>query len=240
MLKDAAETTVNNSAEAAEAIAFFDLDVGKQGRHQSSGHGGASVKWVPVKNWRFRKQLFSRFDKGIQFDVIGFQSAKSEVVADFVARHLPGNRVLDAFTGIGGSTIGFAKAGKQVVSIEIVEERSRMAAHNAAIYGVDRRIRFEVGDTVQLWRRFDFDAAYFDPPWGGLGYEWMKSLRFGSFMPNVIPLIKAVLAQGKHVAVTLPLNFDLNDLKQIPWPAKLYYGDQYKRPYCIHCFWLVE
>lgn len=223
-------------------VVFFDPDARAHGRNDCACRHGQmpEISRVPVKYWRFRRQLFSRFELGIQFDVTGFQAAKSEPVADFVAKHLPGNRVFDAFTGIGGSALGFARAGKRVVSIEIVGERSRMAAHNAKVYGLEDQIRFVTGNTLELWKHFAFDAAYFDPAWGGLGYEKFKSLTFSSLTPNVLPLLKAIAAQGKHMALTVPLNFDLNELKQIPREVQLYYNDQYRRPYCVHCVWLGQ
>jgi trimethylguanosine synthase len=205
-----------------------------------------------ITGWKHRSKLFSRFNRGIQFDKAGFESAKSEAVANFVAKHLPGKIVLDAFTGIGGSVIGFARAGKKIVSIEIVAKRSEMAQHNAAIYGVAKRINFVIGDTMKLWNKFDFDSAYFDPPWGGVGYEKRGPFKFTSFKPNVLPTIKTLIAHGKNVAITLPLNFDLNELKRVPKDPRvyfmervpkdhrLYFNDQYGEPYCIHCIWLAK
>lgn len=190
-----------------------------------------------IKYWRYRNQLFHKFDKGIRFDKEGFESSKSEAVANFIARHLPGEVVYDAFTGIGSSAIAFAREGKRVVSVEINSERSKMAAHNAAIYDVDGLIEFVVGDSMELWKQFDFDAAYFDPPWGGVGYEKWKSLDYSSLKLNILPLIKMLIARGKNVAVTVPLNFDLNELKKINRHVHIYYNNQYGKPYCMHCIW---
>jgi trimethylguanosine synthase len=193
-----------------------------------------------MKGWRYRYELFEKFDEGVRFDDEGFEASKAEAVAIFVAKHLPGKIVLDAFSGIGGSAIGFARAGKRVISIEKSGARSQMAQHNAAVYNVAKRIRFVVGDTMKLWRRFDFDAAYFDPPWGGVNYEKHKSLRFSSFKPNVLPLIKTLINSGKSVGTTLPLNFDLNELYKIHRNLRIYFNEQYGKPYCIHCIWRTD
>lgn len=193
-----------------------------------------------IKGWRYRYQLFSRFDNGIQFDKEGFESSKSESVALFIARHLPGKTVLDAFTGLGGCAIAFAREGKHVISVEINDERSRMAQNNAVIYGVESQIKFVVGDLIKIWRRFDFDAAYFDPSWGGVGYENLTSLNFSSFRPNVLYLIKKLIDLRKNVAITLPLNFDLNELKRIKKGTHLHFNEQYGKPYCIHCIWVTD
>jgi trimethylguanosine synthase len=192
------------------------------------------------RNWKRRFELFTRFDRGIRFDKEGFEISKTETVADFLAARLPGKVVLDAFTGLGGSAIAFARHGKRVISIEANRGRSQMAARNAAVYGVQRRIRFVVGDSLKLWRRFRFDTAYFDPPWAASRREQRKGLRFASFKPNVRPLIRTLLGAGKTCAVTVPQNFDLNELRAIRRHVELYFLHQYGRPYCIHCIWRAD
>jgi trimethylguanosine synthase len=189
------------------------------------------------RNWKRRFELFARFDRGIRFDKEGFEISKTEVVADFLAARLPGKVVLDAFTGLGGSAIAFARHGKRVISIDAKRARSKMAAHNAALYGMQRRIRFVVGDSLKLWRKFRFDTAYFDPPWAASRREQQKGLRFASFKPNVAPLIRKLLSRGKNCAATVPMNFDLNELRGIRRDVELYFLRQYGKPYCIHCIW---
>lgn len=46
-------------------------------------------------------------------------------------------------------------------------ERIKLARENAAIYGVDRRIDFRVGDSYQILAEIKADAVVTSPPWEG-------------------------------------------------------------------------
>ena len=48
----------------------------------------------------------------------GLFSTKPEGIALQIARNTPGTVVLDAFCGVGGSAIAFARAGKRVVAVD--------------------------------------------------------------------------------------------------------------------------
>lgn len=45
-----------------------------------------------------------------------------------------------------------------------------MAKHNAAIYGVEDRIEFIVGDYIKLVDTLQADTVFLSPPWGGPEY----------------------------------------------------------------------
>lgn len=54
------------------------------------------------------------------------------------------------------------------------------ARHNAAIYGVEERISFIVGDAMEVLQRLaaeqkagkqSIDVVFLSPPWGGPGYR---------------------------------------------------------------------
>jgi len=89
------------------------------------------------------------------------------LAAEFCARATsPGKRVVDACCGSGGNALGFARAGCEVVAIDVDSERLAEAAHNAALYGVAGRIRFVHGDALALLPGLSGDLLFFDPPWG--------------------------------------------------------------------------
>lgn len=46
-----------------------------------------------------------------------------------------------------------------------------MAKHNAAVYGVQDRIEFIVGDFVALADTLKADVVFLSPPWGGPQYS---------------------------------------------------------------------
>lgn len=53
---------------------------------------------------------------------------------------------MDGFTGVGGSAIAFARAGKLVTTIETNHDRVEMARNNAEVYGAGDKIKFIEGD----------------------------------------------------------------------------------------------
>ena len=57
-----------------------------------------------------------------------------------------------------------------VIAIDICEEKIRSARHNAAVYGVEDRIEFIVGDYLKLAPTLKADVVFLSPPWGGPNY----------------------------------------------------------------------
>jgi trimethylguanosine synthase len=109
---------------------------------------------VGDKYWSQRRRLFTRFDEGIQLDPESWFSVTPEAIANHIAAHLVGNRrvdvdseennkkmiVLDPFGGCGGNSIAFARRDEVelVISVDVDQEKLKMAAANAAIYGVPK------------------------------------------------------------------------------------------------------
>lgn len=165
--------------------------------------------------WSRRFELFSKFDEGIQLDREGLYSVKPEKEAVDIGTNLKGLVVLDAFAGVGGSAIGLARSGKEVISVDNNSLRLKMAQNNARIYKVDSQIRFIHGDVFDVLREEAFDSVYLDPPWKGpdyIGNEWFT---LNDFAPNGNDLLNAAFEKVSHVAITLPTNFDFRELAHI-------------------------
>ena len=159
-----------------------------------------------------RRDLFSLFDDGIQVDREGLHSVKFEMAALDIGEHLPGNRVLDAFCGVGGVSIGLARAGKQVIAVDNNESRLEMARNNARVYGVANRITFLRGDAQQVLTNSTVDAVYLDPPWGGARYIGKTWFRLSDFAAEGVQVFHAALQRPIYVALSLPMNFDFREL----------------------------
>lgn len=56
-----------------------------------------------------RKRYFSLYDKGCLLDEEGWYSVTPERVADQIAERCRCDTILDAFCGVGGNAIAFAK-----------------------------------------------------------------------------------------------------------------------------------
>src|SRR4029079_8099373 len=110
--------------------------------------------------------------------------------------------------GAGGNAIGFARAGCKVTAIESDALRLRMARHNAALYGVERRIAFVHGDARELVPSLQADLLFVDPPWGR-GYDKTR-LSLAD-----LPLLEALIAERRHFArlwAKVPPSFDASEI----------------------------
>jgi SAM-dependent methyltransferase len=117
----------------------------------------------------------------------GRYSLTPEALAMSLAAQVSGQRVVDACAGSGGNALAFARAGCDVVAIELDAARLAEAAHNAAVYGVSQRIRFVQGDARTLLGQFSADLLFIDPPWGE-SYDKRATTR------EDFPLLEALLA----------------------------------------------
>lgn len=163
--------------------------------------------------WDRRHSLFSKFDEGVQIDAEGLYSVKPEAIALEIGQRMPGDIVLDAFCGVGGSAIGFARAGKKVIAVETNGQRLGYAKANAVLYGVADQITFIQGDAVKVMANCQCDAVYLDPPWGGPEYTKLEWFPLAGFCPNGRLLLDMALRKTPHVAFTFPVNFDLRELR---------------------------
>ncbi|KAI6182698.1 Exocyst complex component 4 [Aphelenchoides bicaudatus] len=145
------------------------------------------------KYWHQRFRLFSKLNDGILMDREGWFSVTPERVAKHIASRMvtrQGMVILDAFTGVGGNAIQFARQGAFVYAIDLDPVKIRCARRNAEIYGVLDRITFICGDFFKVAKSFlgsrklpadsvpnpdeslyGIDAIFLSPPWGGPAYE---------------------------------------------------------------------
>jgi trimethylguanosine synthase len=107
-------------------------------------------------------------------DYDGWFSVTPEKIAIHIANRMKCDTIIDAFCGVGGNAIQFAKTCKRVIAIDIDPIRLDCARHNAAIYGVDDKIEFILGDFTVLKDTLKADAVFLSPPWGGPSYLYQK------------------------------------------------------------------
>ena len=139
------------------------------------------------KYYHQRYDYFSRFDEGIQIDHEGWYSVTPEIIADHIAKEAHAiaftNKkdasaktvILDAFCGVGGNTIQFARYFDEVIAVDLDEGRLEMARHNASIYGLADKIKFVHGDVFKVLpdlvdEKGTVDLVFMSPPWGGPDY----------------------------------------------------------------------
>jgi trimethylguanosine synthase len=120
---------------------------------------------VADKYWAQRKRLFSKFDCGIQLDREGWFSVTPEAIANHIALRMTmqysGGResmvVLDAFAGVGGNSIAFARRPEvsRVICVDTDLDRLKMAAHNCFIYDIPKeKMLFIHDDTCTVLKAY--------------------------------------------------------------------------------------
>lgn len=157
-------------------------------------------------------------ERRMQLDAEALYSLIIQPLALQTASITPGDHVIDAFCGAGGSAIGFARSGKRVTAIELEPKRLAMAKHNAALFGVQERIEFIHGDSLQLIPTLSADAIFLAPPWGGPEYSTRERFTLECFHPNGNEILKVALLTQSAVVMQLPRNFDSIELTRFKRP----------------------
>lgn len=163
----------------------------------------------------------SPLEQQMHIDEEGLYSLAQQAVMDQITPLVPGETVIDAFCGIGGSAIGFARAGKRVTTIDSNAARLEMARYNAALFGVEGNIAFEHGNSLELLPKLHADAVFLDPPWGGPNYSKQKEFYLDDFSPSGKTLLEISFKVAPCTVIRLPKNFAMNEIESLPRKAKL-------------------
>ncbi|KZS94862.1 S-adenosyl-L-methionine-dependent methyltransferase [Sistotremastrum niveocremeum HHB9708] len=149
-------------------------------RYTNEAHVPEHLKKYFAQRYRY----FSLYDQGCLLDEEGWYSVTPEALAQQIAERCRCDTILDAFCGVGGNAIAFAQTCERVIAMDISPIRLALARHNAAIYGVEDRIEFILGDYVSFAKslmtpeedgsnsqpRRKIDVVFLSPPWGGPSY----------------------------------------------------------------------
>lgn len=211
---------------------------------KSAVHAQSEQTCIPhPKYWAQRHRFFSLYEHGVRLDTESWFSVTPERIANYQAERChrslcdlrPSEEVnmvrrgqlvvLDAFCGVAGNTIAFARReGFQVLAYDNDQARLELASHNASVYGVRDSIDFVCDDVIAVLtsvvtgsQRHDtlIDMIFLSPPWGGP--EYIDDANFdlrGNFVSGIdlIDLIKLALVVTPNVACFLPRNSDLEPL----------------------------
>jgi tRNA/tmRNA/rRNA uracil-C5-methylase (TrmA/RlmC/RlmD family) len=72
--------------------------------------------------WADRFLIFSKFDDGVKLDETAWSTTTHETIGKKIAQTCSANVVIDAFCGVGGNTIQFARKYK-VIAIDIDQQK---------------------------------------------------------------------------------------------------------------------
>ncbi|KNC99566.1 RNA methyltransferase [Spizellomyces punctatus DAOM BR117] len=168
--------------------------------------------WL-AKYWYQRYSLFSKFDEGTMLDEESWFSLTPEKMAEYHAKRLSCDTVVDGFCGAGGNSIQFAKTCKKVIAVDIDPIKLRCARNNARIYGVEDKIQFILGDFLKVAETLQADAVFVSPPWGGP--EYLSSDVYD--IPTMLPidgtqLLQAARKISDNICLYMPRNVNQQQL----------------------------
>ncbi|KAF2252673.1 S-adenosyl-L-methionine-dependent methyltransferase [Trematosphaeria pertusa] len=177
------------------------------------------------KYWHQRFKIWQDYNKGIWMTEDGWFGVTPEPIANKIAAHLaesaPKDKtiIIDAFAGVGGNSIAFARSERweQVFAIEKDTKAMKCAKHNAKVYGVDKKIVWVTGDCFDvISRRFSGKTnviIFASPPWGGTEYSAEDVFDLTKMEPyNLNKLVQSFSMHSKHIVLYLPRTSDLNQI----------------------------
>lgn len=136
--------------------------------------------------------------------------ATSKEVADYRAKRLKCNRIVDLCSGIGIQSDAFAKTCKEVYGFEIDERKVDVSKKNF------KNIKFEIGDVldervINQIRKIKPDVIFCDPE--RLASEKERSIE--SIKPDIKKLIEIYSKITSNLCIEIPPRIDLDKLKEL-------------------------
>lgn len=93
---------------------------------------------------------------------------------------------------------------------------------NAAIYGVENRIEFILGDAMKVLPTLKADAVFLSPPWGGPEYSASATFDLDTMIPpplSALDIFRAARQVTDNVVFFLPRNVDVDQVAGLPAAA---------------------
>ena len=159
-------------------------------------------------------------EKKLSFDEEGLSSFVPLTIGFQLARRIKSEIVFDCFSGVGGLSIAFACAGKQVHGIELSFSRVQLSKNNAKFFGVEEKTDFIHGDVLSALASMNLkdQAVVLDPSWAGTSYGELPEFKLSHFRPNGEQLLLTAFRTEAEVMMMLPKNFDMKELARFKRP----------------------
>ncbi|WP_327087657.1 class I SAM-dependent methyltransferase [Nonomuraea sp. NBC_01738] len=133
------------------------------------------------------------------------QSTRLEVAAHRAER-LAGLRVVDACCGIGGDALALARAGCEVVAVELDPLTAAVARANADALGIGDRVTVRVGDAAEVTPE-DFEALFADPARRTSKGRTFDPQSYSPPWPVVVELVERARRSCLKVAPGIPYEY---------------------------------
>ena len=155
-------------------------------------------------------------------------SETADKMTSIISR-LPGvsrsSTITDLTACVGGNVVSFARVFRNVNAVEIDPVRFKLLKYNVSeILGDENNVVFRQGDAIEEAVLLRQDVIFIDPPWGGTDYmKCCDPLNLYLSGRNIGELCENVFGKhARHVAIKVPVNFDVNHFKkQISVPVQV-------------------
>lgn len=119
--------------------------------------------------------------------------------------------IFDGTAGLGGNTISFAKYFKNVISCELNAERFELLLNNINIYKLSN-VEL-INDDCIKYLNLNYDAYFFDPPWGGPEYKTNNKIQLKLSNLTLEQIINKIKNTNKTspIFIKLPINYKMNE-----------------------------
>lgn len=188
-----------------------DLEVLILKLHATKPNFGALVSQI-----KLRRKAVGKFFKSEEmfFTSLSLEQATSELIACHLAKRFKADWIVaDLGCGLGANTIFLAELVKKVIAVDLDDFKIECAKHNAAVYGVNNKIEFRVGDANDNIDS-DVDAFFLDPARDRDGATKTRSLLNSS--PALLDILPKLFQVTKNVAVKISPAFDYEELALLP------------------------
>lgn len=114
--------------------------------------------------------------------------------------------VCDGTACVGGDTIHFSSAFREVFAWEVDTERFRALKNNINIYGI-KNVTTINGSIVNSTG--ECDLLYLDPPWGGPEYKNNGAVELYLDGQNIKTLLVSLKKRFRQIAIKVPFNYNM-------------------------------
>ena len=135
---------------------------------------------------------------------------------------------MDAFAGVGGNVIQFAKKCAFSIGVDLDQVKVDYTKHNCQVYGVQDKVDVILSDILELdnqklKEQYAIDVIFMSPPWGGTGYNRLPEYGLENVYPDFNKIIEKCLEITPNLMIFLPRNTNISDFisKMLAFSDKL-------------------
>ncbi len=145
--------------------------------------------------------------------------SQTEEIIELISRHT--NQKLNDLVltesngGMGGDTIAFSKVFKHVNTVEYSDIHCDILINNVKNVYHRKNVTFYCADYTTIFHNLKQDVLYMDPPWGGPAYKYVEQLPLYIGNHSIEEIILEIDPSTKLVVIKAPLNYNLQQLKDI-------------------------